>query len=32
MKILATGGLGTVGSFLVEELRGRGHEVWVCDL
>jgi len=32
MKILATGGLGTVGSYLVEELRGRGHEVWVSDL
>jgi dTDP-glucose 4,6-dehydratase len=32
MKILATGGLGTVGSFLVEELRARGHEVWICDL
>lgn len=32
MKILATGGLGTVGSFLVEELRARGHEVWVADL
>ena len=32
MKILITGGLGTVGSFLVDELRGRGHEVWMCDL
>jgi dTDP-glucose 4,6-dehydratase len=32
MKILATGGLGAVGSFVVEELRGRGHEVWICDL
>jgi dTDP-glucose 4,6-dehydratase len=32
MKILVTGGLGTVGSVLVRELRGRGHEVWVCDL
>jgi dTDP-glucose 4,6-dehydratase len=32
MKILATGGLGTVGSFLVEELRRRGHEVWISDL
>jgi dTDP-glucose 4,6-dehydratase len=32
MKILATGGLGTAGSFLVEELRRRGHEVWICDL
>jgi dTDP-glucose 4,6-dehydratase len=32
MKILVTGGLGTVGSFLVDELRGRGHEVWMCDL
>jgi dTDP-glucose 4,6-dehydratase len=32
MKILVTGGLGTVGGFLVDELRGRGHEVWMCDL
>ena len=32
MKILVTGGLGTVGSFLVDELRSRGHEVWMCDL
>ena len=27
-----TGGLGFIGSNLVPELRGRGHEVWVCDL
>jgi len=32
MKILVTGGLGTVGSVLVRELRRRGHEVWVSDL
>ena len=32
MKILVTGGLGTVGHMLVKELRGRGHDVWVCDL
>jgi len=32
MKVLVTGGLGTVGSFLVDELRCRGHEVWMCDL
>ena len=32
MKVLVTGGLGTVGSFLVDELRRRGHEVWMCDL
>lgn len=32
MKILITGGLGAVGAPLVRELRGRGHEVWVCDL
>jgi dTDP-glucose 4,6-dehydratase len=32
LKILVTGGLGAVGSVLVEELRERGHEVWVSDL
>ena len=32
MKILVTGGLGTVGTVLVRELRSRGNEVWVCDL
>jgi dTDP-glucose 4,6-dehydratase len=32
MKILVTGGLGVVGAHLVRELRGRGHEVWICDL
>jgi len=32
MKILVTGGLGTVGSGLIKELRGRGHEVISCDL
>ncbi len=32
MNILVTGGLGTVGRVLVRELRGRGHDVWVCDL
>lgn len=32
MKILVTGGLGAIGSWLVPELRGRGHEVWFCDL
>ncbi|MEK7312380.1 MAG: NAD(P)-dependent oxidoreductase [Chloroflexota bacterium] len=32
MKILITGGLGAVGAPLARELRGRGHEVWVCDL
>lgn len=31
-KILVTGGLGVVGTPLVEELRKRGNEVWVCDL
>jgi dTDP-glucose 4,6-dehydratase len=32
MRILVTGGLGTVGTVLVSELRARGHEVWLCDL
>ncbi|MGH7604662.1 MAG: NAD-dependent epimerase/dehydratase family protein [Gemmatimonadaceae bacterium] len=32
MKILVTGGLGAVGKFLVQQLRTRGHEVWVADL
>lgn len=32
LRILVTGGLGTVGSTLVSELRSRGHEVWICDL
>ena len=31
-KILVTGGLGIVGSALVQTLRDRGHDVWVCDL
>jgi len=32
MKMLATGGLGAVGSVLVTELRSRGYEVWASDL
>ncbi|TFG21829.1 MAG: NAD(P)-dependent oxidoreductase, partial [Promethearchaeota archaeon] len=32
MKILVTGGLGTIGQPLVRELRERGFEVWVCDM
>lgn len=32
MNILVTGGLGTIGAPLTEELRIRGHDVWVCDL
>lgn len=32
MTILVTGGLGTVGRTLVDELRSRGHVVWICDL
>jgi dTDP-glucose 4,6-dehydratase len=32
MLILVTGGLGAVGTYLVSELRGRGHEVWINDL
>jgi dTDP-glucose 4,6-dehydratase len=32
MNILVTGGLGAIGGVLVEELRQRGHGVWLCDL
>jgi dTDP-glucose 4,6-dehydratase len=32
MKILITGGLGTVGKGLSGELRSRGHTVITCDL
>jgi len=32
MRILVTGGLGTVGAGLVMELRSRGHKVVSCDL
>lgn len=32
MKILVTGGLGTVGTVLVAELESRDHDVWICDL
>ena len=32
MKILVTGGLGTVGAGLVKELRRRGNHVVSCDL
>ena len=31
MKILVTGGLGTIGQPLIKELRNRGSEVWICD-
>jgi len=31
-RILVTGGLGSVGSPLVDELEARGHDVWVADL
>ena len=31
-NILVTGGLGTIGSVLVPELRQRGHNVDLCDL
>lgn len=31
-NILVTGGLGAVGSFLVKDLRSRGHNVFVADL
>jgi dTDP-glucose 4,6-dehydratase len=30
-NILVTGGLGVVGTHLVDYLRGRGHEVWIVD-
>ena len=30
-NILVTGGLGAVGTFLVKELRSRGHNVFVAD-
>jgi dTDP-glucose 4,6-dehydratase len=32
MKILVTGGLGTVGAGLVSDLRKRGHHVVSCDI
>ncbi len=32
MRVLVTGGLGTVGAGLIKELRGRGHHVVSCDL
>lgn len=32
MKIFVTGGLGTVGRVLVDDLRSRGHDVWFCDI
>ena len=32
MKILVTGGLGTIGRHLVRKLEDTGHEVWTCDL
>lgn len=31
-KIMVTGGTGFIGTNLVSILRGRGHEVWTCDL
>ena len=30
-RILVTGGLGAIGKPFSEELRGRGHEVWISD-
>lgn len=32
MRVLVTGSLGTLGTPLVTELRGRGHYVYGCDL
>jgi len=31
-EILVTGGLGSLGSRLVDELESRGHDVWIADL
>ena len=31
-SILVTGGLGAVGTYLVRELRSRGHQVFVADM
>lgn len=31
-KILVTGGQGFIGTNLVKELRGRGHDVWTSDI
>ena len=31
-NIFVTGGCGAIGSFLVPELRSRGHDVWFCGL
>lgn len=31
-KIMVTGGTGFIGTNLVNILRGRGHDVWTCDL
>ncbi len=32
MRILITGGRGTIGQVLLAKLRADGHEVWTCDL
>jgi dTDP-glucose 4,6-dehydratase len=32
MRILITGGRGTIGQVLLHQLRLAGHEVWTCDL
>jgi dTDP-glucose 4,6-dehydratase len=32
MRILITGGTGTLGRFLQKELAGRGHDVFVVDI
>ncbi|MBK9119925.1 MAG: NAD(P)-dependent oxidoreductase [Phycisphaerales bacterium] len=32
MRVLVTGGLGTIGAGLIQELRGRGRDVVSCDL
>src|SRR5438552_16420741 len=32
VRILVTGGLGVVGTAIVQELESRGQDVWIADL